>query len=169
MAHGKLTVKVKSLEEKAQRQQLLQEELVARLEAAMAVTPTRMLALQARNTRARIASANQRRRSLRAGGKNFPGGEEALAHCVELLEKSVFFDGDWYLARYPDVAESHALPQLHYLRFGASEGRDPSPLFSTTRYLALYSDVATSKLNPLVHYITHGAKERRVIEPAQVK
>jgi hypothetical protein len=169
VSHAKLTAKVKGLEEQVQRQQLMQDELVARLTQSLAVTPIQKLVEQVRGMRYRIASVDRRRRALRAGGKTFPGGAGELERCTELLEKSVFFDAAWYLERYPDVAETQALPQLHYLRYGAAEGRDPGPLFSTSRYLVLHPDVALSKVNPLIHYITHGIKERRVIEPAQVK
>ncbi|MDT0511698.1 MULTISPECIES: glycosyltransferase [unclassified Halomonas] len=35
------------------------------------------------------------------------------------------FDGAWYLARYPDVAEAGLNPLVHYLRHGQYEGRLP--------------------------------------------
>lgn len=35
------------------------------------------------------------------------------------------FDGAWYLARYPDVAEAGLNPLVHYLRHGRYEGRLP--------------------------------------------
>lgn len=35
------------------------------------------------------------------------------------------FDPRWYLQRYPDVAESKADPLLHFVLYGAAEGRDP--------------------------------------------
>lgn len=169
VAHAKLTAKIKSLDGKVQRYQVMQNELSARLDAERNVSPIEKLIIETRKTRMRIAALRHRQRAMRVGGKTFPGGEEALAHSLERLEKTVFFDSDWYLTRYPDVAESNALPQLHYLRFGAAEGRDPSPIFNTSRYLALYPDVAAAKLNPLVHYVTHGAREGRIIELAQVK
>lgn len=42
------------------------------------------------------------------------------------------FDGAWYCQRYPDVAASGVAPELHYLRFGRFELRDPSPDFSAS-------------------------------------
>jgi Methyltransferase domain len=44
------------------------------------------------------------------------------------LRESLYFDADWYLKKYPDVAESGMDPVIHYIQFGASEGRDPGPL-----------------------------------------
>ena len=56
-------------------------------------------------------------------------------------------------------------PRMHYLCFGAAEGRDPSPWFKTAFYLAQYPDVAAARVNPLVHYVTKGASEGRLPAP----
>ncbi len=45
------------------------------------------------------------------------------------MESSVLFDRAWYLAQYPDVAESGIDPVEHYLRWGVAEGRSPGPEF----------------------------------------
>jgi O-antigen biosynthesis protein len=63
------------------------------------------------------------------------------------------FDGDWYLATYPDVARAGLDPLSHYLEHGAAEGRDPGPSFSTRGYLRSYPDVAALGVNPLLHYV----------------
>ena len=84
-----------------------------------------------------------------------------------LLEQSRLFDGDWYLARYPDVAESGQDPISHYLDFGWREGRNPSRRFSTRKYLKANGDVAAQGLNPLIHYIEHGQLEGRKAPPAE--
>jgi hypothetical protein len=57
-----------------------------------------------------------------------PAGEAAL------IRNSGLFDRDYYLARYPDVAESGLDPVDHYLRIGAAKGYDPNPLFDTGYY-----------------------------------
>lgn len=80
---------------------------------------------------------------------------------MHLLATSGFFDRDWYLRRYPDVRASGGDPILHYLRFGAREGRDPGPLFSTRGYIEKNPDVAAAGINPLVHYVLSGASEGR--------
>ncbi len=83
-----------------------------------------------------------------------------------LLRASGLFDAGWYLRQNSDVAESRADPLLHYLRFGASEGRNPNPLFDTSWYLRRNPDVAQSRLNPLAHYLLLGAAEGRDPSPA---
>jgi hypothetical protein len=50
---------------------------------------------------------------------------------------------------------------MHYLTYGAGEGRDPNGYFSSTGYLAANPDVAASGTNPLLHYMTDGWKEGR--------
>ena len=56
-------------------------------------------------------------------------------------------------------------PVTHYLRYGAGEGRHPSPLFDTVLYLAKHPDVAGVGANPLVHFLRAGAKEGRKRAP----
>jgi len=77
------------------------------------------------------------------------------------LKRSIYFDADWYLQKYPDVREQKTDPALHYLRHGAHELRDPGPLFSTTQYIRNNPDVGTAGANPLLHYERHGRYEGR--------
>src|SRR5262249_29444879 len=83
-----------------------------------------------------------------------------------LVATSEFFDRDWYLNNYPDVAMAGIDPAVHYLSNGAAEGRDPGPRFSTNIYLRRYPDVAAAGINPLLHYLQHGRNEGRKIPPA---
>ncbi|OZI48371.1 hypothetical protein [Bordetella genomosp. 4] len=69
------------------------------------------------------------------------------------LRSSSLFDPIWYLEKYPDVRESGVDPALHYLKFGAKEGRNPGPKFNTLEYVKRNSALATSGENPLLHYI----------------
>lgn len=78
------------------------------------------------------------------------------------IKKSGLFERDWYLSRYPDVAEARIDPLKHYLFHGGFEGRDPSPKFSSSWYLNAYQDVKDAGLNPLIHYILFGQKEGRL-------
>ena len=78
---------------------------------------------------------------------------------------SASFDRDWYLSRYPDVAESGADALLHYLRTGAAERRDPCPMFSTGWYCEQNPDVESTGVNPLDHYVRFGAAELRDPHP----
>ena len=78
------------------------------------------------------------------------------------LHMSRIFDAAWYLAQYQDVAATGVDPVVHYLAYGAAEGRDPGPEFSTTAYLERNPDVKAAGMNPLVHLLTHGVGEGRV-------
>jgi glycosyltransferase involved in cell wall biosynthesis len=72
-----------------------------------------------------------------------------------------YFDSNFYLQSYPDVAEKGLDPCLHFLTRGNMEGRRPSPLFSTGDYLTAYPDVRRSGVNALLHYALFGHSERR--------
>lgn len=99
---------------------------------------------------------------------SFVRGSQAheLDRAVSLLETSSLFDPEWYLARYPDVAESGVEPARHYLEFGWREGRNPSAEFSTKGYLKAHKDVAAQGVNPLLHYLEYGQLESRKVPPA---
>ncbi len=106
---------------------------------------------------------------LREGGvgqerQPAPHGLRAEAR---LVAESPLFDAEWYLARYPDVADSGLHPATHYVERGVAEGRDPGPRLSTQAYLELYPDVAAARVNPLVHYLQYGIFEGRTFRSAE--
>ena len=76
-----------------------------------------------------------------------------LKNQIKLIKSSALFDRNWYLKSYPDVAAIGVDPIKHYLKFGASEGRDPSARFSTNGYFVLNPEVKESSVNPLIHHI----------------
>jgi GT2 family glycosyltransferase/glycosyltransferase involved in cell wall biosynthesis len=76
-----------------------------------------------------------------------------------------FFDPDWYLSRYPDVAASGSEALHHFVHYGAAEGRDPNRFFDSAWYLAHYPDVAHAGRHPLLHYLQMGAAELRNPHP----
>jgi GT2 family glycosyltransferase/glycosyltransferase involved in cell wall biosynthesis len=78
---------------------------------------------------------------------------------------SGFFDPDWYLSRYPDVASSGLEPVRHFLLFGAAGNRNPNRLFDSAWYLTHYPDVAISGQHPLLHYLQVGAAQLRNPHP----
>jgi O-antigen biosynthesis protein len=84
-----------------------------------------------------------------------------LRRDVEVLERSGLFDREWYLKQYPDIAALNTDPIRHYLRYGAQEGRDPNPTFSTWGYVETYPDVTAHGMNPFVHYVKYGLAEGR--------
>ncbi len=77
---------------------------------------------------------------------------------VRLIYRSSLFDADYYRRRYPDVGANGMDPVLHYLRFGASEQRDPSASFSTATYRTRHPELP-AKRNPLVDAILSGSAE----------
>ena len=54
------------------------------------------------------------------------------------------FDRQWYVQHYPDLAGT-ADPLMHFVRYGASEGRDPSPTHPTSRNLRAAIEQATAR------------------------
>jgi lipopolysaccharide biosynthesis protein/glycosyltransferase involved in cell wall biosynthesis len=76
---------------------------------------------------------------------------------LNLIVRSGLFDPDWYLSRYPDVRALGIDPALHYLKHGASEGRDPGPQFNSASYLSQHPDAAAADVNPLLHYVRYAA------------
>ena len=103
-----------------------------------------------------------RLRRLRAwfGGRH-SGASSYVGSSLELLRRSHWFDAEWYVSQYQDVASSGLAPEAHYLVRGAAEARNPSPGFDTGHYLASNPDVAGAGGNPLLHFIQHGEAEGR--------
>lgn len=75
------------------------------------------------------------------------------------------FDGDWYLASYPDVATSGMEPLRHYRTVGAAAGYDPCPLFNSRWYLERNPEIAESGLSAVEHYLRIGAGQLRDPHP----
>ncbi|PRD41704.1 hypothetical protein C5748_19765 [Phyllobacterium phragmitis] len=48
------------------------------------------------------------------------------AGALRRLRRSGIFDDSWYLQKNPDVSTGGINPAIHYIRFGAMEGRKPS-------------------------------------------
>ena len=69
------------------------------------------------------------------------------------IMESGLFDKNYYLKAYPHVKKSGMDPLLHYLFYGASEYKSPSPTFNLKRYLYEYPEIEQNNLNPLIHYI----------------
>lgn len=91
--------------------------------------------------------------------------QQQLTQEIALLLTSEYFDVEWYLSHYPDVAQSGMNPAEHYLLYGAQEGRLPGPLFDGNWYRQHYPDVAEADINPLLHFIKFGQQEGRNSSP----
>ena len=66
---------------------------------------------------------------------------------------SGLWDADWYIANYPDVADSGVDPFRHFLLQGWLEGRDPGPSFSTLDFLQAGTGSVAEHSNPMVDYL----------------
>jgi FkbM family methyltransferase len=86
---------------------------------------------------------------------------DVFAKACRRIVISGLFDEGWYIRQYSDVAASGMNPVVHYVLYGAYEGRNPNPVFDTTFYLANNADVRASGINPLLHYIKYGETEGR--------
>ena len=89
-----------------------------------------------------------------------PGGAGFDADLLT-LQRSGLFDGAWFLARNPDLAQPGADPMGHFHRYGWREGRWPNPYFDPAWYLKQNADVSGSDINPVLHYIRFGEAEGR--------
>ena len=93
----------------------------------------------------------------------------------EEVNRSMYvFSSNWYLYKYPDVANSGYKddPYTHYVKYGKSEGRLPIPPipkeYKEADYLELNSDIAAAVekgvySSGLHHYISYGFKENRKV------
>ncbi|MBB3142617.1 glycosyltransferase family 2 protein [Halomonas organivorans] len=81
---------------------------------------------------------------------------------IEQLAQSPWFDADWYLNQYAEVATSDLAPEVHYLQVGEPRGWRPGPSFDPRWYLAQYPDLAKADISPLLHFISHGEQEGRL-------
>ncbi len=86
------------------------------------------------------------------------------------LAASGLVDARWYRARYPDIVGAGLDAVVHFVRFGAREGRWPNRYFDTAWYIEQNPDTAAADLNPLLHYLRHGDLEGRrphpLVDPA---
>jgi hypothetical protein len=82
--------------------------------------------------------------------------------AADLIAQSELFSTTWYLRRYPEVARKGLPAALHYVRYGAAEGKNPSEQFDTRRYLQAHPELAESGENPLVHHLRSGLRTDRL-------
>ncbi|MDR3532669.1 MAG: hypothetical protein P4L90_19215 [Rhodopila sp.] len=76
---------------------------------------------------------------------------------VRFVEDSGLFDAAWYLAAYPDVAETGVEPLTHYCANGMSEGRAPNAYMAPFWYQARFGINALADV--FWHYVTEGERE----------
>lgn len=76
--------------------------------------------------------------------------------------KPAFFDPDWYLATYPDVAASGMDPLRHFLRHGRHEGRLPCELTAALRERDLRWGMLEDGVSTLERLMHGAARPERV-------
>lgn len=74
---------------------------------------------------------------------------------IERIKSSEFFDEEWYLDQYPDVAMTGLSPAEHYLKYGGFLRRDPSMHFSSSFHMDTRPLCEKHGMNPLLHYIKY--------------
>jgi len=72
---------------------------------------------------------------------------------ARLIAACDLFDREWYLAVNKDVSAAGIDPVVHYLEYGAAEGRNPSPQFDAAQYRELHPEARPANVNPLIHYL----------------
>lgn len=77
----------------------------------------------------------------------------------DVINRSGFFDEEWYKNYYQDVRGSRYSGLEHYILYGADELRAPSLYFDTAFYMEENAYIKASGINPLVHYILYGQNE----------
>jgi len=83
----------------------------------------------------------------------------------KLRLRKKFFDAAFYVRRYPDVVSAEMNPFLHYLRYGAAEGRKPNPWFDPDYYLARSADARRRGGEPFTDFLEHGRREGAAPHP----
>ena len=89
------------------------------------------------------------------------GAEVQRLYELELLEKSGFFDLQFYRSQYPDIAQAGIAALEHFYDVGCHEGRRPNFYFDPQWYLQQNPDVAAAGVHPLTHYVVNGEFEGR--------
>lgn len=88
------------------------------------------------------------------------------ARWPEFPKAHPYFDQDWYVSAYPDVAASGRAPLAHFVNDGIHEGREPNELFDSRWYLAQNPDIAGSGMSAATHFCNYGSEELRNPGPA---
>ena len=86
------------------------------------------------------------------------------------IDYSPVFDFEYYLDRYPEVAEVYGYSEeaalQHFINFGMSEGRRGNEEFNVKSYKNRYPDLRLTFEDDLpsyyIHYITNGKSEGRI-------
>lgn len=120
------------------------------------------LPVLARSARAVARPMRQVWRALRG---HRPVIAEATPDLIKVVSESRLFDDLFYRKHVQEPLGDRLAAAEHYLRQGAGQGIDPSPIFSGSWYLSRNPDVASEGVNPFVHFLLHGQKQGRDPHP----
>lgn len=70
------------------------------------------------------------------------------------IKRSCLFDPEYYLDRVPGLQNTGKNPLIHYIDFGRTEGKSPSPFFDPVFYGKTYG--ISSAEDSFIHYLTTG-------------
>ena len=166
--------KSKNADKLFQRTILKLQDLVADKSEAIATYDVRLKALKKRisDSKAQLNKDRETREWLRSSIKKINSecwkNSRAYRKKIKKYEKVIIeagiFDSAFYQNQYPDVERSQLSPCLHYLLYGAYEGRRPSSNFNPNKYLVTHSDIVEDGMEPLLHYALYGMHENRNID-----
>jgi hypothetical protein len=101
----------------------------------------------------------------RLAGKGLRGSGIAIRVLRRIFRVALayrFFDPEWYLKRYPDVAQAGIDPLSHYLALGWKENRHPSLSFNASLYQSVCPNFQRGLQNPVLHHLLVGRRSASV-------
>ena len=100
-----------------------------------------------------IEHGRRERRPLAPQSAVVNTAEQRWVATRDAIAASGLFDPDWYLTRYPELAETGWDPLSHFTTFGVAQRTSPGPGFDTQAYLEANPEVAATDLHPLLHFL----------------
>jgi GT2 family glycosyltransferase len=83
----------------------------------------------------------------------------SLKREIKIIRTSVLFDPVWYITTQADLRGRKLDAVSHYVEYGASERRDPHPLFDAEWYFAS-AKIEHLKVNPVVDYLRKHSSQK---------
>lgn len=83
---------------------------------------------------------------------SYGGLYKSIQKDIEKIQKSVFWNGEWYKEKYLSQRFYIESPAVHYYCLGCYEKKNPGPLFDEKLYEKFQPDVTTKPYPHLLHY-----------------
>ena len=81
-----------------------------------------------------------------------------IPRAVKLRDSNLFSTA-YYAEQYDDIHQTYLFPEIHFLRHGMYELRNPHPLFDTRFYTNQVPSFFSLKVDPISHFINVGASK----------